>query len=346
MNTEPLIVANQSQLNESHVTAVNNQEIVVVCAADNRYAMQVAVTIRSILENLSNDRKLVQFIIDGGINKHNKRKILNTIDSERCELKWISNPDALLENIQVLRDFSIGNNLAEPKHITIAAYYRILIPELLPHNYKKAIYLDSDLIVNSDLGQLWDIDMGENYLLAIQDQGSPYVSSPAGLINYQELGISPNAKYFNSGVLVIDLEKWRANNISSQALEYLRNKRELIRWHDQDALNIVLAGKWKDIHPRWNQMPEIFDFSFWQESPFPEDVYNDVVHSPFIIHFAIPAKPWNSRTTHPANNLYFQYLDKTAWRGWRNTIWRRLWRRLAGEIKQLFHKFISRFKSS
>jgi len=314
---------------------LDKDSIVVVCAADNKYAMQVAVTIRSILENLSGTRKLVQFIIDGGIKPHNKRKILNSIDSKRCEIKWIAKPDDFLTGIQVLRDFGIGDNITEPKHITIAAYYRILIPELLPSDYKKAIYLDSDLIVNNDLGKLWDIDMGSNYLLAVQDQGAPYVSSPAGLINYKELGISPEHKYFNSGMLVIDLEKWRSNNISSKALGYLKNKRELIRWHDQDALNIVLAGKWQDVHPRWNQMPEIHGLSSWKESPFPENVYNELVHKPYIIHFAIPAKPWNSRTDHPGNDLYFHYVDKTAWCGWRNTRSRRLWRRLIREIKQL-----------
>lgn len=325
----------KSITNESAVTTLDSNSIVVVCAADNRYAMQVAVTIRSILENLNGTRKLTQFIIDGGIKEHNKRKILRGIDPKRCEIKWIPKPDALLGKIEILRDFGIGDNIAEPKHITIATYYRILIPELLPREYKKAIYLDSDLILNTDLVQLWDIDMAENHLLAVQDQGAPYVSSPAGLMNYKELGISANSKYFNAGVLVINLEKWRASSISSQALEYLKNKRDLIRWHDQDVLNMVLAGKWQDIHPGWNQMPEVYSCLSWKDSPFLEDVYNDLVHNPYIIHFAIPAKPWNSREEHPFNDLFFKYLDMTAWSGWRLTFWRRLWQRLIREAKQV-----------
>ena len=290
---------------------LDTNSLAVVCAADDGYAMPLAVTIRSALENLKSNRKITLFIIDGGIKKHNKRKILKSLKSDKCDTEWIQRPDTLLGKIEVLRAFTVGD-ISEPKHITIAAYYRLLIPDLLPPEFKKAIYLDSDLAVIEDLGQLWDIDMGENYLLAVQDMNTPYVSSPYGLINYRELGIPQEYKYFTSGVMVIDLEKWRTARISAKAVDYLKQNREHVRWHDTDVLNAVLAGKWGELDPRWNQMAFTHNFSSWKDSPFSEEVYNDLVDRPYIIHFSTEAKPWNSREKHPARHLFFQYLDMTA----------------------------------
>ncbi|AFY76780.1 LPS:glycosyltransferase [Pleurocapsa sp. PCC 7327] len=331
--------------NQGTANTPDPNTIVVVCAADNGYAMQVAVTMHSILDNLSADRKLLLFIIDGGIEDYNKRKIVKGLHPNRCEVRWLPQPDALLGDIQVLRDFSIGN-ITEPKHLTIAAYYRLVIPELIPDEIKKAIYLDCDLILNTNIGHLWDLDIGENYLLAAQDLTVLTVSAPTGLLNYKELGLSPDAKYFNSGVLAIDVAKWRADNISAKALKYLREKREYVRWHDQDVLNAVLADRWGELHPAWNQIPTIYRFQSWQDSPYTEDVYNELVYNPYIIHFGGSAKPWNSREEHPFRHLFFKYVDMTAWSGWRFSIWRRLWRRLNREAKQLFNFLLPTKKDS
>lgn len=316
------------------MNTLDSDSIVVVCAADDGYAMPLAVTIRSALENLKGNRKITLFIIDGGIRERNKRKILKSLNSDKCDIKWIPRPDDLLGKIEVCRQPTFGDEPVS-EHITIATFYRMLIPELLPHQFKKAIYLDSDLVVIGDLGQLWDIDMGENYLLAVQEVLTPYVSSPLGLVNYRELGLSPECKYLTPGVLVINLEKWRADRISAKCVEYLHQNREYVRWHDTDVLNAVLAGKWGELHPRWNQMSFVYRCSSWKDSPFSEDVFNDLVHNPYIVHFASPAKPWNSREKHPFKHLFFQYLDMTDWSGWRFTISRRLWRRLGREMKQI-----------
>ncbi|MHC5828967.1 MAG: glycosyltransferase family 8 protein, partial [Nostoc sp.] len=122
--------------------------------------------------------------------------------------------------------------------------------------------------------------------MAAQDLGAPYVSSPRGLINYQELGISPESKYFNSGVLVMNLKKWREDQIFEKVIEYLTINKQYVRWHDQDALNAILAGKWGELEPGWNQMPYLFQYSSWQDSPFTEDVFNQLINNPDIIHYS------------------------------------------------------------
>ncbi|WP_234300704.1 glycosyltransferase [Sphaerospermopsis aphanizomenoides] len=100
---------------------------------------------------------------------------------------------------------------------------------------------------------------------------------------------------------------------------------------NQDGLNAILAGQWQEIHPSWNQLPRIYDYSSWQESPYPEDVYEELLHKPYIIHFISSPKPWcaglQAECKHPKKDLFFQYLDMTSWSGWRDTFWRRVARK-------------------
>jgi lipopolysaccharide biosynthesis glycosyltransferase len=303
---------------------------IVVCAADNNYAMQLAVVARSAIEHLDRDRQLSLFVIDGGITPRNKRKIIRSIASNRCAINW------LLPNLELLADVPISG------HLNFTTYLRLLIPDLLPAHIQKVIYLDSDLIVNANLGKLWDMSLDGVDLLAVQQTAVPFVSSAKGLSNYQALGIAPTSKYFNAGVLVINLEKWRQEKLGSKVLRYIEQNKSHIRFHDQDGLNAMLAGRWGELDPRWNQMPEVFQFNSWQESPYSETVYQQVLTDPYIIHFATAAKPWNSREIYPANDLFFQYVDQTAWAGWRLTRWRRLWRRINREAQ----KFVPLLKTS
>ncbi len=338
---------------------VLEEPIVVVCAADDKYAMPLAVVARSALENLKSDRKMILFVIDGGITTFNKRKILQSLDSSRCEVTFIPKPDYWIGTIEEVFRYLRAESTPESRHILSAsgaAYYRLFISELLPDQFDRAIYLDCDLAVKGDLSQLWETDFGNNYVLAVQDIWAPYISSPlTGLLNYKELGIPADSKYFNSGVIVINLKKWRTDGIAAKAIEYLKCNGKYVHLHgeavlnallDQGVLNALLAGQWGELDPRWNLTPAIIDlYSSWQNSPFSEAVYNRLIHEPYIIHFATDRKPWNSRHT-LFKDAFFDYVDMTAWSGWRLTPWRRFWLKLTGEFqhaikrisRQSFHK--------
>lgn len=296
----------------------NSQPIVLVCAADNNYAMPLAVTIRSALENLGTNQKIALFVLDGGITESNKNKIIKSLQSEQIEISWVQPDNALFEN------------LALNRHVTIPTYYRLILPQILPKSFQKVIYLDTDMVVTGNLQELWNIDVGDNYVLAVQDDIQLYISMSEAFRNYHELGVSPDSKYFNAGLLVINLKKWRTDNIGSKVIEYLEENKEYAL-NDQDGLNAVLAGKWGELHPKWNQMPRIYDYSSSKDSPLAEDIYKDTLEQPCIIHFTNTPKPWyagvKSECTHPKKDLFFQYLDATAWSGWRDTIWRRLARK-------------------
>lgn len=149
--------------------------------------------------------------------------------------------------------------------------------------------------------------MGENCILAAPDPFVPYVSSLAGLQDYKKLGIPANNKYFNSGVMVINLEKWRSENVSATVIEYLNKNQEFILFWDQEGLNAVLSNKWREIESKWNHLVT------------QEDLCDDLLNSVYIIHFASHTKPWHSSYKLPAKDLFFQYLDMTPWSGWKPT---------------------------
>ena len=307
------------------MTSISSDPIILTCAADDNYAMQLAVMLYSTIENLGPHRRLKIYVIDGGIQAKNKQRILDSLNLKSDAITWLSPSMDILTNMKL------------SGHISIAAYFRLLIPELLPQHYQKAIYLDTDLIVKCDIRQLWDQDMRDYCLLAVQDFGIPYVSSADGLLNHVELGIPYKSKYYNSGVLLINLEKWRDQSISVRVIEYLRENLEFVRWHDQDGLNAVLSDQWGELDPRWNQTPAIYNYQSWQDSPFSKEVFQSIIYNPFIVHFATASKPWNSRQAHPFNDLFFYYVDQTFWSGWRFNFWRRLSGRISREFKKLVH---------
>lgn len=304
--------------------AAQTEPIVVVCAADDNYAMPLAVTIRSVVENLNKNLTATFFVIDGGISDRNKRRILKSLDLARCEIKWITKPESVINNSVI--PYEIYTGTVYTAHISIATWYRILIPELLPQQVEKAIYLDCDLVVTEDLGKLWNIDVEENYLLAIprlvgSDGYGAYVSSI--LENWKELGVSENSKYFNAGVLVFNLSKWRSECLCTKALNYIANNQKYIRWGDQDVLNAIAAERCGSLDPRWNRMN-------------PPNMTQSEVEDSFILHYTTAAKPWIVAEQYPAKDVFFYYLDITDWAGYRHTIPQRLWRRLKREIKQRF----------
>jgi len=294
------------------------QSIILVCAADNNYAMPLAVTVRSALANLKSNRKIALFILDGGISKSNKKKIIKSLQSEKLDISWIQVDETQLKNPVLTR------------HITVASYYRLLITEFLPPEFDKAIYLDTDMVVKGNLEELWNIPLEDNYLLAVQDDVQLYISMCDGLRKDYNLGSVSDYKYFNAGLLVINLEKWRKENIGVKVIEYIEQNRKYLI-NDQDGLNAILVGKWGEIHPRWNQMPRIYDYLSWKESPHTEDIYEELLHKPYIIHFTNSPKPWyaglKAECRHPKKDLFFQYLDMTDWSGWRDTFWIRLVRK-------------------
>jgi lipopolysaccharide biosynthesis glycosyltransferase len=196
----------------------------------------------------------------------------------------------------------------------ITTYQKLTLAEWLPPGTEKAIWLDCDLLVMRDLATLWETEMADRHALAVQDQRVPLVSSRFGVTAYRELDLAPDGKYFNAGVLLIDVTRWRSDDVAGRAMNYLKTYRDRVCFWDQEALNAVLAGKWGELDPGWNRHPTLGGFIREPEtSAGGRHSFNEIR----IVHFSGNLKPWNCAGSSRHHRLYFQYLDQTAWSGWR-----------------------------
>ncbi|MBF0594730.1 MAG: glycosyltransferase family 8 protein [Candidatus Omnitrophica bacterium] len=283
-------------------------DINIVFCCDENLARGLAAAVMSVVATAAPGRRIRIFIVDGGFSRASKDKLCRSFAAHEKHIQFLTLDETFLRRLMVSH------------HISTRAYYRLLLPAVLPPDVMKVIYLDADLILNADIAGLWDLDLKGQALLAAQEQGEHFyqVSSLYGLLNYRELGLKPEQKYFNSGVLVIDLDQWRRDDLPAAFLKYAEANRQHIRWHDQDILNAVLARRWGELDPRWNMQQHILLNSSWDQGPVKDkEAYDRLICQPYIIHFSTAVKPWHFDNTNPFKDRFFQYLDTTAWKGWR-----------------------------
>jgi lipopolysaccharide biosynthesis glycosyltransferase len=277
----------------------------VAAACDENYAMPLAVMLASIAATLGEHRRVTVHVLETALGAGTREKIVRSVPRDRMELRWII-IDA--ERLAYLRD-----TLRTFDTVTLASYYRLLLPEVLPSTVEKVIYLDCDLVVNRDLGELWDLDVAGTHLLAAAEliASSRFVSSKAGIRLYRELGLPADLQFFNSGVMVINLRRWRQRHVAQCAIAYIREAGYYLRWHDQEALNVALAGEWIALDPRWNVTMHVF------RGVIAKRQRAELARRPFIVHFNAAIKPWHHDFPFGFRELFFHHLDNTAWSGWR-----------------------------
>jgi lipopolysaccharide biosynthesis glycosyltransferase len=186
--------------------------------------------------------------------------------------------------------------LRTSKKITLAAYYRLLLPDLLP-TIDKIIYLDGDTIINNSLQPLWNMDLGDNYAAAVED-------IPAK--NSLKVNLFGKVKpYFNSGILLINLKTFRENNLTALMLDFAAQHKEKIVFHDQCVLNYFLQDKWLRLPAEYNLMACHL---------LKKEKYKDAIQNPVIIHYnSYYGKPWDYYCTHPLKDNYFEARKQTPW---------------------------------
>ena len=320
---KPMAPARDVPMAKPAPSGAGNGPIELVVAADNNFVLPLAVTVRSVLASLDAKRRVRLHVIDGGISSENWTRLDRSWRDERLTVHRLT------------PDLTALGHLKITGHVNALTYARLLIPELLPRDCDKAIYLDSDVVVLHDLGELWDLDVSGFHLLAAQDMTAPFMNSETALANFDRCGpylsavralaehdvygIHPRNPYFNCGVLVLNLRRWREDGSAKAVLEFLGAHKDAVRYWDQDGINAVLHGHWAMLDPRWNQIPHIYRYPSAEDSPFAPEVFNRIISDPWIVHYATRSKPWHYDSFHPARDLFFTFADQTDWAGWRPT---------------------------
>ena len=279
----------------------------VVLSSDDNYAPHLGAAIYSLIYCNLDFEHIKVFIIDNEIREENRRKLSDIVDkTPNAEIIWIP-----FEKYREKLKLNLMWN------ISISAYARLFIAEMVPESVKRIIYLDCDMIVCQSLKELWDTDLNGKIIGVVQDT----VGSRAK----EQLNLSSNERYFNSGMLLIDLDAWRKRNIGTKCLHFLERYNGQVHHHDQGVLNGVLCNEKYILPMRYNTITIHYFFNLRQIRKY----YNETAKfysleeienskkEPVIIHFtpSFTSRPWIKGCRHPLRQRYWDVIDHTPWRG-------------------------------
>ena len=188
-------------------------------------------------------------------------------------------------------------------HITLDSYVRLFLPELVGPDIQKLIYLDCDLLVCSELDELWNTDLREHIVGAVPDAFSE---------GHGSLGFKDDETYFNAGILLVDVGRWRSAGLTEALVNYIRNNASVLRHHDQDAINGVLRGKILPLSLKWNFTPRHADADP-RVLGMSRREYMAIRGKPGIVHFASGFKPWLPGAEPHYKGWYYRYHALTPW---------------------------------
>lgn len=294
---------------------MKNNNISIVVASDNHYAILIAALLKSIERNHTSEEHIDFYIIDDGISKKNKNKIEKSVSTDALTVIWFEKKSIIPEGVSIPVDKSA---------FPLTTYLRLFAPYALSSDVEKLIYLDVDTIVMKDISLLWNTDLEGCTIGAVLDVGKTVDCAWGGIPNYKELGLLASTKYFNAGIMLIDVTKWREEDISNRVLDTLRSYAEHVVLVDQYGLNVVFANKWKELNPKWN----------WFATFYEQD--------PYIIHY-LDIKPTfkSYRSQEKFKDIFYHYLNQTEWAGFKPISGNyRVLRKFSNKIKKQILNFL------
>lgn len=278
--------------------------LTVIFSSDDQYSKHLGISVTSLLENNNAFDSIDIYVIDRDIDRENKKRIINIVDKYKRTIKFISFKH--IEN-------KIKGNIDNSKSISI--YARLYIQNILPKEVNKIIYFDSDSIINCDLTELWNIDVNDYYIAGVED------TIPS---KYKELiGLYKNDIYINSGMLLINLEKWRKDNLEEKFTKFINFYNGFVPHHDQGVINGVCKGKILKIHPKYNCNSNFYSFSseeikyiFSITKYYSQTELDNAINNPVFLHYTpgFLNRPWIRGCIHPKKDLYIKYKELTPWR--------------------------------
>jgi len=278
----------------------------IVYASDENYAQHMAVSMVSLFENNREADEIRIFVVANEISGRTIARLKN------LETKYG-------RTIEII-DFTEYKNqlrLNMEWPISVSSYSRLFLPEMLPADCDRVIYLDCDTVVCDSLAELWRIDLRSSYVAGVIDCVLPQFKTSVGL--------DEDEKYFNTGVLLIDLKKWREDDIQQKFMQFIDRKQGRVSHHDQGTINGVLHGRITELHPKYNAMTPMFTTRYEnliylyriKGGFYSKDEITQAVKAPVILHFVpeFVGRVWQKDCTHPKKKVYNRYLSMTDWKG-------------------------------
>ncbi|MBV8062343.1 MAG: hypothetical protein JOY51_02060 [Nevskia sp.] len=268
----------------------------MACAADQRYAAYCAAMLHSLLEVHAGEPLTVHFLHGADFPADALEQLRGMVEGRRPA---------------VFRSHRIGAERLAAVPLTAqfgpAMWYRLFLPELLPEQ-PRVLYLDVDTMVVDRLDELWRLPLEGRSVAAVES-----VVEPAMRPHVAELGLPPGTGYFNSGVLLLNLERLRRTRALPRMVELARSRAGQWAWPDQHLLNLLFGVERVSLHPRWNCLNALY---FWRRlavEAYGPAAVAEALDRPAILHFEGPgmAKPWHYLCKHPARRRWRAHMRRT-----------------------------------
>jgi lipopolysaccharide biosynthesis glycosyltransferase len=218
--------------------------------------------------------------------KRQKLEMQKFVKKRGQDISFINvSPQKIDKGVNVYENFSFKGRISR------IGITRLILSEVLPKTVNKVLYLDSDIIVSDDLAKLYNIDLKNN---------------PIGMVlDIYSTRFYKNPGYYNSGVIIMDLDMWRREKISEKIIEYFHENMDLFVAEkpkylaaDQDLLNILLKNRTTTLPLRWNNLTSLRGFG--------------IENATGIHHYIGPIKPWHfEKKTKSKHFLYYEYWNKS-----------------------------------
>ena len=227
-----------------------SQVINLVFCSDENYFTALYCAIGSVLDASSNNAFRI-YVLDGGLSNRSKKKLESLLKEKSpiSELIYI-----VPNNVQL-------EQLIRRKGMTAIAYARLLIPELIHES--RVLYIDSDTLIFSDVAELWnDASLKGEMLCAVVDTETLCFRDDSKKA-CEILGLNPQKKYYNSGVLLMNVDKLKEDHFSLKCIDFQIKYGKICRFHDQSPINFVYSDHIKEIPLKWNTPVWTLDCKPW-----------------------------------------------------------------------------------
>lgn len=277
--------------------------IILALSFDDDYALYGCLTLESALKNTSVPIQVYLCVPE------KSEKIITHV--AQLQNKYPQLTVTFIETNTEHKAFKLPKNA----YWSHSIFDRLLLDKLCPSE-DKILYLDCDILVKSDLTKLFKIDLTKHSIAAVQEYGLHYYAAKSSdVMAYltQKLALKDSIKYFNSGVLLLNLKRLRQTNELSKAINFCAKNPDL-NYPDQDALNHTIGDTYLPLPYHWNT--QIPDWYLRGEPHFSRQRNQEIItafHTPSIIHFSGRSKPWQNKTEMPFKRDYIQHWQQSCY---------------------------------
>lgn len=300
----------------------------VMYLTDNNYVVFAGVSIISLFENNKNIDVINVYVIDDSIADENKKIYKQIAERYGREIIFLD----LSRGLEILQEMK-----APQYRNSYTTYLKLFAFDLLPEDVDRIFFIDSDSIVVGCLEEMISFDMQGKMVGAVRDG----ISHPYKVA----LGYPEEDSWFNMGVMLVDVHKWKSDKAQQKVIEQLKKRNAYIAV-DQDILNITQHGNICTLHPKYNATPHHYIYSYDkfmkalpQKGFYDKKTIEEANKEPVIRHFErfIGESPWNKNSVHPYTELFDSYLKISPWKDYEKKIARKT---IILKIEKILYKLL------